>query len=301
MPPLILDEFPICILSNIISFLDQNGFREFVCLSRANRDAHLLPSNIVIKTERNLTLFHKWHILHRNLASVVPQVYLSLFISSDEHLLNCCDMKLDKLELTVCDDIFTGHGLRHLCFLYLTDLSIWGAFGLIDSSLIHISQLPLTTILISHAYEITGDGLKYLSALRLSSLTLYRCNNITSDGIIHLVNMPLTNLNLSFCTSLTDEALLHLMKCPLTCLNLSGCQFTDAGISYIAKLPLTELNLRLCSRLTHLTLLHLTQCILHKLDVSDCPLISSDSVVSTLNLEEDAKLVGVFIRSKTDL
>lgn len=289
MPLPTLDALPVCILSNIASFVNQQTFSEFVCLSRSNRDAHLLPTNISFATPTKISPFRKWHNLHRSVAIVLTQIHLQLVIfdAKDSGLEECSSINFVKLQIRVFDNSFKGHVFhQYLVSQSLTELSILGARGLVDDALIYISRLPLTSLEITEASRITGNGVKHLVALHLTFLGFRGCIRLSNDGIAHLAHMPLTKLDLSDCDDLTDMALTHLSKCPLTSLNLSFCKFRDTGISYLSQMPITELNLRGCSNITDLALTRITQLPLYKLDVSDCRSITSEAVVRTLQLTD---------------
>ena len=286
-----LNDLPVCILSTVASFVDCKTFSEFIRLSRANHDAHLLPPHIKFFTKNiseKILLFRKWFNLHRNLAIVIPQINLEwtdLSEFPDEDLSSCSGMNIEKLLVTfhICN--YTGQFLRHFVSMPLTELSICGAEGLIDSSLIYISQLPLTSLQFINGSQITNAGLKHLASLRLTSLKLWRSLLITDDGLANMANMPLTELVLNRSENLTDATLLHLTHCPLTYLNLEHCgRFSDDGVAHLAHMPLTELNVDSCYQLTNTSLSHLTQCPLRKLDVSYCSSISTGAVVRTLHL-----------------
>ena len=243
-----LDELPVCILSNIASFVDQHVFSEFVCLSRGNRDACLLPTNITFTTLATLSTFREWHVRHRNMASVVPKINLELVVFSDDDLLSCIGMNIEKLVLHVKLYSFSGHGLRHLVSIPLTHLSIYKAFGLLDSSLIHISHLPITSLVLFKTYGITNDGIKHLASLGLTYLSLSDCARLTDDGIAHIANLPLTRLDLSGCIELTNIALSHLTLCPLMKLDLSRSLLISSE-AVVRTLHMTEIYRRYYGRL----------------------------------------------------
>ena len=206
--PLSLDEILVCILSNIAGFMDQRDFVRFVCLSRANSDAHLLPRNITFKSVVKLTAFRKWHNLHRNRASDLPRVHLKLVNFSDRDFSTCSCINIHKLEVQFrSENVFTGRGLGHLVHTPLTDLSVYFVPKMIDSSLIHIGNLPLTSLTLVGARDITGDGFKYLSEVRLTSLSLSRCVGFMDTGIAHLAKMPLTKLDISSHITFTYHAM----------------------------------------------------------------------------------------------
>ena len=298
-----LDDLPVCILSNIASFVDQHVFSEFILLSRANRNAYLLPTNIIITTLYNLSVFHWWHINQRNLTSVIPNTRIDVVVFSDVDLLVFSGMHIEKMVLHIhrpliadeeeTDDneetmiMFTGLGFQNLVSIPITELSIHDAIGLVDLSLIYIGYLPLTSLKLTSAFEISSNGMKHLATLRLTSLTLMEYDRITDDGIAYLAHMPLAILDLTRCSTLTDASLSYLTQCPLTYLNLSHCRYTDDGIVYLSNMPLIELKLKCCYGLTNVSLSYLTQCPLMKLSVSGLS-ISSDAVVRILKLTEFA-------------